>query len=544
VWKWRFNKGKSMTAFHQPPSSFRHWNIELEGSIATLQLQVDSNAPAFGTYELKLNSYDIGVDIELANAIRYIRFENPEIKCVVITSALDGTFCAGANIRMLAAADHSHKINFCKFTNETRLEMEEASQHSGIRFLAAINGACSGGGYELALACDHILLIDDRRTAVSLPEVPLLGVLPGTGGLTRLTDKRHVRRDRADVFATRVEGALGEEALRWGLVDELAEPSNFADAVSARAHSLAAKTNRIEGTPVDLPPLDIEVSNHRIAYRWVDVKLFDQYAKLKISADKDSAWMLQTAREFDDALCRLRFDFPQIGTLILQTEGRVEDLLGHDAQFHSPADHQQHETALLWKRCLSRLDLTSKTLVAAIEPGSCFVGVLFELALAADRTYMLDGYFEDDETPLPPAIIRLTATNFGAMPMANDLSRLTSRLWGDEETLTRVAELKNRDLVASQALEAGLVTITPDDLDWADELRLFVEERCSFSSDALTAMETNHRFCGPETIATKIFGRLSAWQNWIFARPNASGPNGALQRYGTGSRPHFDNHRT
>ncbi len=533
-----------MTAFHQPPNSFRHWNIELEGSIATLHLQVDSDAPAFGKYELKLNSYDIGVDIELANAIRFIRFSNPEIKCVVITSALDGTFCAGANIRMLAIADHSHKINFCKFTNETRLEMEEASQHSGIRFLAAINGACSGGGYELALACDHILLIDDRRTAVSLPEVPLLGVLPGTGGLTRLIDKRHVRRDRADVFATRVEGALGEEALEWGLVDELAKPSKFADAVSVRAHSLAAETSRIEGTPVDLPPLDIEVSDRRIAYRWVDLKLFGRYAELKISADENSAWMLQTARELDDALCRLRFDFPQIGTLILQTEGRVEDVVAHDAQLHSPADHEQHETALLWKRCLSRLDLTSKTLVAAIEPGSCFIGILFELALAADRTYMLDGYFEDEEHPLPPAVIRLTATNFGAMPMANDLTRLTSRLWGNEGTLAQAAELKNSDLIASQALEAGLVTITPDDLDWADELRLFVEERCSFSPDALTAMETNHRFCGPETMATKIFGRLSAWQNWIFTRPNASGPNGALQRYGTGSRPHFDNYRT
>ena len=533
-----------MTEFDQPPNSFRHWNIELEGAIATFHLQVDSNAPAFGKYELKLNSYDIGVDIELANAIRYIRFFNPEIKCVVITSALDGTFCAGANIRMLAAADHSHKINFCKFTNETRLEMEEASQHSGIRFLAAINGACSGGGYELALACDHILLIDDRQTAVSLPEVPLLGVLPGTGGLTRLIDKRHVRRDRADVFATKAEGVLGEEALEWGLVDELAKPSNFADAVSARAHSLVADTNRIEGTPVDLSPLNVEVSDQQISYRWVDLKLFDRYAELKISVDQSSAWRLQTARELDDALCRLRFDFPQIGTLILQTEGRVEDVVAHDAQLHSPADHEQHETALLWKRCLSRLDLTSKTLVAAIEPGSCFTGILFELALAADRTYMLDGCFEDEEQPLPPAVIRLTATNFGAMPMANDLTRLASRLWGNEGTLAQAAELKNSDLIAAQALAAGLVTITPDDLDWADELRLFVEERCSFSPDALTAMETNHRFCGPETMATKIFGRLSAWQNWIFTRPNASGPDGALQRYGTGSRPDFDNYRT
>ena len=533
-----------MTTFEIQPNTFRHWTLSVDDNIATLELAVDSEAPAFGDYELKLNSYDIDVDIELANAIRHIRLAHTEVQCVVIKSALDGMFCAGANIRMLAAADHSHKVNFCKFTNETRLEIEEASELSGIRFLAAVNGACSGGGYELALACDHILLVDDRSTTVSLPEVPLLGVLPGTGGLTRLTDKRYVRRDRADIFATRAEGASGHEAVEWGLVDELAPPTEFDEAVTRRAASLAATSTRLGGQPASLSPLKISVDEETINYTWISLKLADTYVELKVSVAQTSDWLLQTARELDDALCRLRFDFPEIGTLILRTEGSIEDAAALDAELQRSEENTQLETALLWKRCLSRLDLMSKTLVAAIEPGSCFVGVLLELALAADRTFMLEGQFEEDEIPLPAALIRVTESNLGRLPMWNELSRLTSRLWGDENSLAAIAGIVSQDLLASQAAALGLVTRTPDDLDWDDELRLFIEERSSFSADALTAMEANHRFCGPETMATKIFARLSTWQNWVFTRPNASGPEGSLQRYGTGSRPRFDNRRT
>ena len=533
-----------MTTFEIQPDSFRHWSLRVDNNIATLELAVDSEAPAFGDYELKLNSYDIDVDIELANAIRHIRLVHTDVQCVVIKSALDGIFCAGANIRMLAATDHSHKVNFCKFTNETRLEIEEASEVSGIRFLAAVNGACSGGGYELALACDHILLVDDRSTAVSLPEVPLLGVLPGTGGLTRLTDKRHVRRDRADIFATKAEGVSGDEAVEWGLVDELAPPTEFDDAVARRAASLAQNSTRLIGEALTLPPLEILHSENLISYRSVSLKLAENYAELTVSVDPTSDWLLQTARELDDALCRLRFDFPEIGSLVLRTQGAIEDAVALDSELRRSEEGAQLEIALLWKRCLSRLDLMSKTLVAAIEPGSCFAGLLLELALAADRTFMLEGQFEEDETPLPPATIRVTESNLGRLPMCNDLSRVESRLWGDDKALAEIAEIVNQDLLASEAATFGLVTTTPDDLDWDDELRLFIEERSSFSADALTAMEANQRFCGPETMATKIFARLSAWQNWVFTRPNASGPEGSLQRYGTGSRPHFDNRRT
>ena len=533
-----------MTTFEIQPNTFRHWRLLVDDNVATLELAVDSQSPAFGDYELKLNSYDIDVDIELANAIRHIRLVHTSVKCVVIKSALEGMFCAGANIRMLAAADHSHKVNFCKFTNETRLEIEEASELSGIRFLAAVNGACSGGGYELALACDHILLVDDRNTSVSLPEVPLLGVLPGTGGLTRLTDKRHVRRDRADIFATKAEGISGNEALEWGLVDELAPPTEFNDAVGRRAAVLAATSTRLDGEPASLSPLRISVQQDSINYTSVSLKLADTHAELTVSVARTSDWLLQTARELDDALCRLRFDFTEIGSLILRTEGLIEDAAALDQELRLSEDNLQLETALLWRRCLSRLDLMSKTLVAAIEPGSCFVGVLLELALAADRTFMLEGRFEEQMVPLAPASIRVTESNLGRLPMWNGLSRLASRLWGDEDSLGRISEALNRDLMASQAASFGLATTTPDDLDWDDELRLFIEERSSFSADALTAMEANQRFCGPETMATKIFARLSAWQNWVFTRPNASGPEGSLQRYGTGSRPRFDNRRT
>ncbi len=533
-----------MTTFDISPSDFKHWNLIIGDEIATLELSVDNDGGLLGDYELKLNSYDLGVDIELANAIRVLRFTHPQVKCVVITSSLAGTFCAGANIRMLAEADHSHKVNFCKFTNETRLEIEEASRLSGIKFLAAINGACSGGGYELALACDHILLIDDKSTAISLPEVPLLGVLPGTGGLTRLTDKRHVRRDRADIFATKAEGLSGQEALSWGLVDELATPTDFKAAVDNRARNLVALSTRSNHIAKKLIPLEVEQNDNSIQYEWVSAKIDGATAELTIQVTHSREWLLQAARELDDILCRLRFDFPEIGTVAIRTEGLVEDAVALDSLFHSPELEARDETLLLWKRCLARLDLTAKTLIAVIEPGSCFVGVLLELAFAADRTFMLAGQFEDDEVPLLPATIRLTASNFGPMEMWNGITRIQSRLWGDDKALAALLPWKDVDCAASDAFDLGLVTTTPDDLDWDDELRLFFEERSSFSGDALTAMEANHRFCGPETMATKIFSRLSAWQNWIFTRPNATGPKGALRSYGTGSRPEFDNRRT
>ena len=526
--------------FERFPADYRHWQLVLEPPLARLSMSVDVNGGMLGDYELKLNSYDIGVDIELADIIRRIRFEHPEIKCVVLDSAIEGVFCAGANIRMLAGATHSHKVNFCKFTNETRLEIEEASAESGLRFLAAINGACSGGGYEVAMACDHLLLVDDRSSTVSLPEVPLLGVLPGTGGLTRLTDKRHVRRDHADVFATLSEGMRGADAVAWKLVDEVAPPSAFADAVTVRAMAMAATSDR-GGDAVTLAPLDRTVTDELVSYRYVQAQLdrAGRTVRLSVTASADRDWPLTCARELDDVLCHLRFNEPELGTLVVSTIGDAADVLAHDQMLTSPSRHAERETSLLWKRVLSRLDLTARTIIATIEPGSCFSGVLAELALAADRSYMLDGVFEDHDEPLPAATIQLTAVSTGPMPMANGLTRLQSRFWGSSHDTPL-----GTPLVAADALEAGLVTFAPDDLDWDDEVRLAIEERASFSPDALTGMEANHRFAGPETMATKIFSRLSAWQNWIFIRPNASGPDGALRKYGTGSRPTYDINRT
>ncbi len=427
--------------------------------------------------------------------------------------------------------------------------MEEASADSDLKFLAAVNGPCSGGGYELAMACDHILLIDDRSSAVSLPEVPLLGVLPGTGGLTRLTDKRHVRRDLADVFATKAEGVQGQEAVDQGLVDEVAPPSEFDDAVTARAMALAEGSRRGSIPPeqtVALAPLEPAIGDDGRSYRHVAVAIdrARRVAELTVTATTDHTWALDTARELDDALCDLRFNEAQLCTVVLKTSGDPAAVLGHDQAITAPADHRERETALLWKRALSRLDLTARSLIAVIEPGSCFVGVLAELAMAADRTYMLDGIFEDDDEPLPAATLQLTAANLGPLPMANGLTRLQSRFWGSADALAAAEAATGRELDAAAAAELGLVTVTPDDLDWDDEIRLAIEERASFSPDALTGMEANHRFAGPETMATKIFGRLSAWQNWIFIRPNASGPEGALSRYGSGSRPDFSQTRT
>lgn len=537
----------STITFERRPDEYRHWALAFDGAIARLSMQVDVDGGLLGDYELKLNSYDIGVDIELADAVRRIRFEHPEVRCVVIDSAIEGVFCAGANIRMLAAATHAHKVNFCKFTNETRLEIEEASAESGLRFLAAINGACSGGGYELAMACDHLLLVDDRASSVSLPEVPLLGVLPGTGGLTRLTDKRHVRRDHADVFATKSEGVQGADAVEWNLVDEVAPPSGFDDAVTERATALADTSDRdSDAEPVSLAPLDRTIGDDAVTYEFVSAALDRDAATvaITITADADPRWPLAAARELDDLLCHLRFNEPLLGTFTLHTRGDSADVLSHDDALTNPVGHAQHETSLLWKRVLSRLDLTARTLFAIVDPGSCFAGVLAELALAADRSYMLDGIFEDDDDPMPAAEIHFTAASAGPMPMANGLTRLESRFWGNDDALDAARGAIGSSIVAEKASELGLVTFAPDDLDWDDEVRLAIEERASYSPDALTGMEANHRFAGPETMATKIFSRLSAWQNWIFIRPNASGPDGALRKYGSGSRPTYDRNRT
>jgi len=541
-----------LITFERQPDQYRHWALAFDGPIARLSMQVDIEGGLLGDYELKLNSYDIGVDIELADAVRRIRFEHPEVRCVVVDSAIAGVFCAGANIRMLAAATHGHKVNFCKFTNETRLEIEEASANSGLRFLAAINGACSGGGYELAMACDHLLLIDDRASSVSLPEVPLLGVLPGTGGLTRLTDKRHVRRDHADVFATLSEGMQGADAVSWKLIDEVAPPSTFDDAVAARAAALAGTSDRdASAEPVMLVALDRTItddttSGSTVTYEFVAAALDRDAATVAITVTASAVayWPLEAARQLDDLLCHLRFNEPLLGTITLHTRGDAADVLVHDDALVNPQGHAERETALLWKRVLSRLDLSARTLFAIVEPGSCFAGVLAELALAADRSYMLDGIFEDDADPLPAAEIHLSTVSSGSMPMANGLTRLQSRFWGSNDALAAASDAIGSSIVAATALELGLVTFAPDDLDWDDEVRLAIEERASYSPDALTGMEANHRFAGPETVATKIFSRLSAWQNWIFIRPNASGPDGALRRYGSGSRPTYDRNRT
>ncbi len=543
--------------FERHPDAYAHWNLKVDSTTARLSMNVAVDGGLLGDYELKLNSYDIGVDIELADAIRRLRFEHPEVRVVILDSALSGVFCAGANIRMLAAATHSHKVNFCKFTNETRLEIEEASAESGLRFLAAINGACSGGGYEVAMACDHLLLVDDRSSAVSLPEVPLLGVLPGTGGLTRLTDKRHVRRDRADVFATKPEGIQGSEAVEWNLVDEIAAPTVFEAAVQARVAALAATSSRADdGSAVVLEPLHRTMtagtitsdptSRDTVTYRFVAATLdrVGRSVDVTITCTADADWALTAAREFDDLLCHLRFNEPELGTIVLRTWGDVADAVAQTERLLAGHDHLTRETALLWKRVLSRLDLTARSLIALVEPGSCFAGILAEVLFAADRSYMLDGVFEDDDDPLPPADIVLTAASTGPMPMANGITRLTSRFWGSPADLAAAVGALDEPIGAERATALGLVTSTPDDLDWDDEVRLAVEERASFSPDALTAMEANHRFAGPETMATKIFSRLSAWQNWVFVRPNASGPDGALRKYGTGTRPTYDHNRT
>ena len=584
--------------FQTHPSRYRHWSLNVGGPIATLTMAVDPQGGLRGDYELKTNSYDLGVDIELADAIQRLRFEHPGVKAVVVTGGLDKIFCAGANIQMLAGASHAHKVNFCKFTNETRNGIEDATKNSGQTWIAAVNGTAAGGGYELALACDEILLIDDRASAVSLPEIPLLAVLPGTGGLTRLVDKRHVRRDLADTFATRSEGVRGKTALEWQLVDHIAPASGWDELVATRAATRAARSDRPDDqTGIELTPVERTMSDDAIAYTTVRIAIDrnNGTASFVVRAPEGAqphngdeltaavvdrrasdvaaspqpcngnelmaavtgvgagtgtgtgtgtgagAWILRAVRELDDAILHLRFNEPEIGTWVFRTEGDPDAVAQAEALFSTDSDHWLvRETRLLWARTLSRLDVSARSLVTVIEPGSCFVGTLAELALVADRSFMLDGTWEDLDDPPAPATIRLTEASVGWFPMANDLTRLRTRFWGRDDAYNNAAALAGKDLEARDALDAELVTFTPDDIDWPDEIRVMLEERNSFSPDALTGMEANYRFVGPETMTTKIFSRLSAWQNWIFQRPNAVGPEGALQRFGTGSRPDFD----
>jgi benzoyl-CoA-dihydrodiol lyase len=560
--------GVPAVSFDTDPSRYRHLRLETDGEIARIVLAVDEAGGLRPGYELKLNSYDLGVDIELADAVQRLRFEHPQVRAVVITGGLDRVFCAGANIRMLAQSEHWWKVNFCKFTNETRAAIEDATEHSGQTYLAAVNGTAAGGGYELALACDEIILVDDGSTAVSMPEVPLLAVLPGTGGLTRLVDKRGVRKDLADVVATRSEGVRGRTAQAWGLVDEVAPPSRFAGTVRDRALAAAARSRRLPGGPgVQLTPLARQVSGTTIGYPNVtaDLDRAAGLATITVRGPQDEApagadgmhaqgpsfWPLAMCRELDDLILWLRTNEVELGTWAIRTSGDAGTVLGYERLIQASAgeDWLASEIRHFLKRTLKRLDVTSRSLIALIGPGSCFAGPLLELALACDRQYMLDGLPEDSGEataggpPPGPAAIVVTAGNFGAYPMANGLSRLASRFHGDPGQLAKVEQEAGRPIEAAQALELGLVTFAPDDLDWDDEVRIALEERASLSPDALTGMEANLRFPGPETTETKIFARLTAWQNWIFTRPNAAGPDGALRRYGTGQRAVFDRKR-
>ena len=544
-----------MISFAADPSRYRHWKLELQGDVAVLGMAVDESAGLEPGYALKLNSYDLGVDIELADVIQRLRFSHPGVHALVVTSLRERMFCAGANIFMLAASPHPFKVNFCKFTNETRLALEEMSAASGIRTLAALNGTASGGGYELALACDEILLVDDGSAAVSLPEVPLLGVLPGTGGLTRLVDKRKVRRDRADCFSTAAEGVKGRRAAEWRLVDEAVPRSEFAARVRERAAVLAAASDRPKTGPgVELHPISAARSADGAEYRWVRLAIDREkrVATLTVRAPDrgepespaafleagSRGWAIAAWRELDDALLHLRFNEPEVGVVLLRTEGDAKAVLGVDRAVDRHRSHWLvREILLLQKRVLKRLDLTARTFFALVEPGSAFAGSLFELALAADRSYMLAG---GDA----PAAIELWALKHGALPTSSGLSRLEARFLGEPARLREVLAHRG-PFEAEAACDAGLVTFAPDDIDWEDEVRLAVEERAAMSPDALTGMEANLRFPGPETLETKIFGRLSAWQNWIFTRPSATGEKGALTLYGkAGQRPQFDRRRT
>jgi benzoyl-CoA-dihydrodiol lyase len=567
--------GASRVEFRTCPESYRHWRLATDGQVATLVMDVAEQGGLAQGYELKLNSYDLGVDIELYDAVQRLRFEHPEVRAVVVTSGKEKIFCAGANIRMLAASSHSWKVNFCKFTNETRNGIEDASENSGQVYIAALNGTASGGGYELALACQHIMLIDDRSSVVSLPELPLLGVLPGTGGLTRVVDKRHVRRDIADYFATKAEGIGGKKAVTWRLVDEVVPRARWQDQVSERAQAIARGTAGDGGRScvepsgdaagIPLAPLDKTRAGDAISYRHVSARLDagrgvaeitvhgpagDAPASIAdVRAQGAGFWTLAMTRELDDLILDLRTNETEIGTWVLRTLGSPDRVLAHDRLLlDNSADWLAREIVLYLKRTLKRLDVTSRSLIALIEPGSCFAGSLLELALAADRSYMLDGLFEDADGDAGPATITVGAINASeartaSLLMGNGLTRLQARFHGDPDGLAAVMKRRGEPLEAADAEDLGLVTFAPDDIDWEDEVRIVIEERASFSPDALTGLEANYRFAGPETIETKIFARLSAWQNWIFCRPNASGPDGALRAYGTGKRATFDRKR-
>ena len=545
---------QARVTYDRTPESYAHWRLKFDGDVATLSMDVDEERGLRPGYRLKLNSYDLGVDIELNDALQRIRFEHPEVKVVVITSARERMFCSGANIYMLGVSSHAWKVNFCKFTNETRNGMEDSSRHDGLQFLAAVNGTVAGGGYELALACDEILMIDDRSSTVSLPEVPLLGVLPGTGGLTRVTDKRKVRRDLADVFSTTSEGVRADRARQWKLIDRIAKPQAFAQAVQERAAALAATSDRPGAGPgIELTPLARTIDEAGYHYEHVDVAI-DRPARaatITVAAPKApqpadpaailragaSWWPLAMARELDDAILCLRTNELDIGTWILKTRGDADAVLAVDAVLDAQRGHWLvKETIGLLRRTFARLDVSSRTLFAIVDQGSCFAGTLAELLLAADRSYMLQ--LPDDEAAAPR--IALSAMNFGPYPMVNDLARIASRFGGENAPVEAARARAGEKLGAEAALELGLVTFAPDDLDWDDEVRIALEERASLSPDALTGMEANLRFAGRETMETRIFGRLTAWQNWIFNRPNAVGEQGALKVFGTGSKAKFN----
>jgi benzoyl-CoA-dihydrodiol lyase len=545
-----------MIDFRTEPSRYRHWKLSFSGPVATLAMDVDENAALDPGYELKLNSYDLGVDIELNDAVQRLRFEHPEIKSVIITSGKERVFCAGANIRMLGQSSHPFKVNFCKFTNETRNAIEDATHNSGQFYLSAISGACAGGGYELALATDYIIMADDGSTSVSMPEVPLLAVLPGTGGLTRLVDKRQVRRDRADFFCTTEEGLKGKRAVDWNLVDEIVPRTQLMEIAARRALELGARSTRPTQHGIALATLSRTIEERRISYQHLTVEIDRGNATASLMINGPSSappsrledglgrnfWPLALARELEDAILHLRFNEETIRTWIFRSRGDTLLVKSYDAFLAANADNWLvREVNLYLKRTLKRLDVSSRSLFALIEPGSCFCGTILELALGSDRVFMLRGSRAGHESL--PASISLTEMNFGPLPMCNGLTRLESRFLGQPG---RVGELRGRinspiDPILAEQL--GLVSFTPDEIDWDDEIRLAVEERAAFSSDALTGMEASLRFGGPETIESKIFARLSAWQNWIFQRPNAVGEKGALKLYGTGVRPEFDPRR-
>ncbi len=546
--------------FDTDPNSYRHWLLEFDNSVATVKMKVDPAGGFRDDYELKLNSYDLGVDIELYDAVQRIRFEHPEVKSIVVTSAEDKVFCAGANIQMLAGSDHHHKVNFCKFTNETRNSIEDSTEFTGQTWIAAVNGTAAGGGYELALACDEIVLVDDKASTVSFPEVPLLAVLPGTGGLTRMVDKRHVRRDLADVFAVKAEGIKGAQAVKWGLVDEVVPKSRFEEHVKERALKRAEGSDRpSDERGISLTPLQREETDEGMSYPHLEVRydreLGSAFLEIKapsgpdnldlaqVKAQGSAFWLLALCRELDDAALRMRFNQPEIGSWVFETTGDPEAVLATDELLKENAnDWLVREIRHYIKRTFNRLELSSRTLVTLVKPGSCFVGTLAELVLVADRSLMLDGTFSDGESSSAPFVV-LTEANDGWYNMVNRISRLESRFYGRPNELREVRAAFGKQLSAKDCDDLGVVTFVFDEIDWEDEVRILLEEQASFSPDALTGLEANCRFVGPETMESKIFARLSAWQNWIFQRPNAVGTEGALKSYGTGSRPNYNHER-